>query len=249
MADTADDVIGGRIAGFHRHELNRVGMVVGAKEKIFSDHFKITQAAVPVGLANRIHVGLAFAIALQGIVMTIEENGSAGQEAGEHTHSFTSVYGDCQEPLPSLAITFESRAEAAKKCCSELNYLLDHHAHDEGLGSSDTAIHDENIPKAVVARGQDGGAFIDFRGIEKIENRQALGSENSIHSFQTEAAFEVEEIGDMSLLETSAFGQFQTCQTAMLHLLGQALTKIVLKRFEFHGFAVGIGSFFTRSRK
>jgi hypothetical protein len=35
----------------------------------------------------------------------------------------------------------------------------------------------------------------------------------------------------------------------MLHLLGQALTKIVLKPFEFHTFAVGIGSFFTRSRK
>jgi hypothetical protein len=218
MADTADNVVGGRIAGFNHHELNRVGRVMWTKEKIFSDYFKIAQAAVTVRLTNRIHVGLTLTIAFEGVVVTVEDNSSAGQETGKHTHSFAGVYGDCQESFPSLAVTLKTRAEAAEKRCSELKDLLDHHAHDDGLGSSDTAIHYADILKAVVAGGQNGGAFIDFGGIEKIENRQVLGSENSIHSFQAETAFKVEKIGDMSLLETGSLGQFQTGQSAMAHL-------------------------------
>jgi hypothetical protein len=166
--------------------------------------------------------------------MAIDQDGGGGQEARKHTHTFASVDADGNETLPDLAIALGRRAQAAEKTGGELEDFLDHHAYDDRFRRGSAAIDQRDVLKIAIVGVDDAGAFIEFGRIQEVEDGEVLHGEDTVHAFQTEAAPGVEEIGNMSLFETGARGEFHTGQFAQLHLLVQALAKIVLKHFELH---------------
>ena len=123
---------------------------------------------------DSVHVDIAFAIRLEGVVMAIDEYGGAGQKAGIHAHALACVDLDHHEALPVAAIAFDLGPQLFKKCFPKLDDLFNVHIGEKRVGGGDGTLGEENILKFVVTGGEDGGALIDFGGIKEIEDGEML---------------------------------------------------------------------------
>ena len=204
-----------------------------AQDQLIAGNFHIFDSTSTIAV-DGIHIGLAFSIGLERVVVAIDENGGAGQKPRIHAHALTAINLDGDKAFPALAGDPAFRAEAAQENLFELQHVLYVHAHDEGFSGGDSTLDQEDILKFVFGRRQDAGAFVDFGRIDKIEDREMLHLENSIHAFYAEATFTIEEVGDMSLSKASLRGQTEASQFSLSDTLPQSLTKIVLESLEFH---------------
>ena len=94
--------------------------------------------------------------------------------------------------------------------------------------------HEQDIGKLAIGRRRDAGPLIDFGWVEEIENRKVLDFEQAIHGFDAKAPLAVEEVGNVSLLESSHLGESKTGKTAVLDTSEQFFSQIVLQSLEFH---------------
>lgn len=108
------------------------------------------------------------------------------------------------------------------------------HAGDQGLGGSDSSIGKKDVLKLVIAGGEDGSALVDFGRIQKIEDREMLDGQDAIHTFETEAALAIEEIGDVGLFEPRLLRQTETGEVAFVNALPKSIAEIILQDSEFH---------------
>lgn len=62
-----------------------------------------------------------------------------------------------------------------------------------------------------------------------------LNGEDAVHAFEAEAAFAIEEIGDVGLLEPGLLSQTEAGEIAFLDAFPKSIAEIVLQDSEFHG--------------
>src|SRR6476646_8982392 len=139
IADAADQVVVDFCSGLHRHDLDRVSGVVGTKDQVISRYFDILDGA-GAALGDGVHVGVAFTIGLERIVVAIQQDRSAGKKAREHAHAFAAVDADDHETLPVFAVPFHLRPQFAQEALPELHDVLYFHVHDHRLAGSDGTI-------------------------------------------------------------------------------------------------------------
>ena len=167
--------------------------------------------------------------------MSVEQERGSGHEAGIHACSVFGIHLDEDEALPGGAVAFHFGLQLAQEGFFEFQDFFNVHAGDEGLGGGGRGGGEDDVFEFVAAGGQDGGAFADFGGVEQVEHGKALNGENFIHAFDAETALLVEEVGDMSLLESGLLGQVQAGQFAGFDALPKDFAKIILQDFELHG--------------
>jgi len=132
--------------------------------------------------------------------VTIDEYGGARQEAGVHAHTFAGVDLQKDKAFPALAGSVDFRAETTQESCLELQYILHVHAHNEGLGSGDVTVDQENILKLIPRGRHNAGAHVDVGRIKEVEDGEMLYFEHLVHTLEAQTPFAIKEIGDVSLL-------------------------------------------------
>jgi hypothetical protein len=201
--------------------------------------------------------------------MAVDQERGSGHEARIHGHGFLgvgpgtesgiepsvepgvgpSVELDEYETLPAGAIAFGVGFQLVQKAFLELEDFFDVHAGDKRLGSSDESVGEHNVFEFVIARGQDGGALVDFGGIEQVEHGKMLHGKNFVHAFEAEAALAVEEVGDVGLLESGLLGEEQAAEFACFDALPEQLAEIILQDFELHGGEYSENPHFSRKER
>jgi len=181
---------------------------MGAQDDILAGQLNVTHDARVV-YAHGVHVQLALAIGLQGVVVAVYEDGSTGQKAGIHAHAVSGLDFDGDEPLPMGAFTLHIRTELAEETALELVDFSHSHAHDEWLRSGDITVDDEDVVKFVVAGRGNAGALVDLSGIEKVKDGHMLDAKYTVHAFEAEAALAVQEVGYMRLAEAGLGSELQ----------------------------------------
>jgi len=205
--------------------------------------------------------------------MAVDQQGGSGHEARIHGHGFLdigpgtesgielgiepgvesgvepTVESDEYETLPAGAIAFGIGFQLVQKAFLELENFFDAHAGDKRLGSSDGSVGEHNIFKFVVAGGQDGGALVDFGGIEQVEHGKMLHGEYFVHAFEAEAALAVEKVGDVGLFESGLLGEEQATEFACLDALPKHFAEIILQDFELHGGEYSENPHFSRKER
>ncbi len=167
--------------------------------------------------------------------MAVDEESGSGHEAGIHAHGIPGVELDEDEAVPGGAIPFGFRSQFAKETLFELEDFDHPVGGDERLGGGGVDVGKEDVLEFVSSGRQDGGALVDFGGIEEVEDGEMLDGENLVHTFNAEAAFAIEEIRDMGLFESGLLGEAKAGQFARFDALPQDFTKIILQDFELHG--------------
>lgn len=167
--------------------------------------------------------------------MAIDEDGGAGEKAGIHAHAVASVHADHDEALPGVAGRLHGGAEALEESLFELEDVFDVGAGDEGFGGGDDGIDDENIFEGIVTGGRDAGALVDFSGIEQVEDGDTEDGEDVVHTFETETALAVEEVGYVGLLESGEVGELEARELTSFDAGPNKFAQIFLKRAESHG--------------
>ena len=166
--------------------------------------------------------------------MAVDQERGSGHESGIHAHGFFGVQLDEHKALPVRAVAFGFGFEFPQEGFLELVDIFHVHAGDEGLSGSVGGVGEQDILEFVAAGRQDGGTFIDFGGVEQIENGEVLDLQNFVHAFEAQSALLVEEVGDMGLLEASLLGQSKAGKLACFDTIPEDLTKIILQDFEPH---------------
>ena len=166
--------------------------------------------------------------------MAVDEQRGPRKQTWIHGHGFLGVDLDEHEAVPGGAVAFGFGAEVVEEGLLELEDFLDVAAVDEGLSSGSGGVGEQDVFEFVAARRQDGGAFVDFGGIEQIEDRKVLHGEDFIHAFEAETAFLVEKIGDVGLLESGLLGQAEAREFACFDAVPEDGTQIILQDFELH---------------
>ena len=115
------------------------------------------------------------------------------------------------------------------------------HADDEGLGGGDGWFRENDIFKLVGTRGKDGCPTVDLGGIEKIENGKVLDLQNFVHALDAKPALAVQEVGDVSLFESSLLGEAESGQFTCFNAVPKNFAEIVLQNFELHWRSIAPG--------
>ena len=108
------------------------------------------------------------------------------------------------------------------------------HAGDAGFGGGGGAVGKDYVFEVVAAWGKDGSSLVDFRGIKQVENGEVLNLEDFVHALDREAALAVEEIGNVSLLESSLLGETEAGEFACFDSLLEDFSEIILQGLELH---------------
>src|SRR5882724_3959858 len=227
MTDTADYIVAGLGSFFDKHHFHRVGGVVRTQDQVAIGYFHVFDGAGIV-FANGVHVLFTLAVGSQRVVVTVEEQGGAGEHAGIHAHAFAGVYLDDDEALPAVPVTLYVFAQPAEKGLLEFQDFLDVHVHDKGFLGSDLGVGDHHAVEFVGAGRDDRGALVDLRGVEQVEHGNVLHGQNFVHAFQAESALAIEEVGDVGLLEAGLLRQTQAGEVAFFNALPKSLAEIVL---------------------
>ena len=61
-----------------------------------------------------------------------------------------------------------------------------------------------------------------------------LNGEDAIHTLKTEAAFAIEEVGDVGLFKSGLLRQTEAGEIAFLNALPKSVAEVVLQNAEFH---------------
>ena len=100
--------------------------------------------------------------------------------------------------------------------------------------SGDCAVDLEDVVEFILAGRGNAGAFIDFAGIEQVQDGEALDVQYLVHALDAQATFPVQEVGNVRLLETCLPGQAQAGQLAFFDALAKSFPQILLQRPELH---------------
>ncbi len=234
VADTADQVIGRRFAIFHSHHLDGISLIVGPENEVSTGSFHVLYRTCAI-FEDGVHVELSFAVGLERVVVTVDQEGSAREESRVHAHAFAAIYFNDYETFPLFALgAFGFRFQLLEKRLLEFQDFLDVHAGDERLGGGDGSIGEKDVLKFIVAGRQDGSALVNFRRVEKIQHGKMLNGEDPIHALEAEAALAIQEVGDVSLFKSRLLRQAEAGQFAFLYALPNRVTEIILQHPEFH---------------
>ena len=165
--------------------------------------------------------------------MAVEEQGGAGRETGKHGSGVPGIEFDKDESSPVGTIAFRFGLELAEERFLEFQELEYAIGGDEGADGSGR-FGKEDIFELVGAGGNDGGAFVDFGGIEQVEDREMLNGKDFVHALEAETALAIEEIGDVGLFESGLLGESESCKFAAIDPFPEDFTKIVLQGLELH---------------
>lgn len=158
-----------------------------------------------------------------------------------HCEGFACIELDQDEALPAGAVPIGFWLDAVEEGLLELQHIFHVHANDKRLGGRDGGIREDDIFELVGAGRKDRGPFVDFGGIEEIEHRKVLNLEDFVHAFKAEATFVVEEVRDMSLLESGLLGETEPCEFSCFDAVPKDSTEILLQDFELHGRSIAPG--------
>ena len=111
-----------------------------------------------------------------------------------HGQGFACVEFNEDEALPTGALPMDFRLDAMKERLLELEDLFYVHADDERLGRGNGGIGEDDVFKLIGTGRKDRGTFVDFSGIEQVEDRKVLNLKYLVHAFEAESAFAVEEV-------------------------------------------------------
>ena len=199
-------------------DFHRIGLIVGTEDEVVAGELDVFDGTGAV-LLDGVHVELAFAVWLEGIVMAIDEDRGPGKQAGVHAHAFAGVKFDEHKALPLIAIAFGLSAEAAQEVLLEFEDLLHVHVHDQRLVGGDIGGHEQDVLEIIFAGGGDGGALADLVRIEQVEHGEVLDVEHFVHALDAESPLTIEEVGDMSLLEAGLLGEAHAGKAAFVDAL------------------------------
>lgn len=203
------------------------------QDQLITHRFHVLDRAVVV-FQDSVHVGLAFAVRLERVVVAIDEERGAGEKTGIHAHAFASVGPDEHKTLPARTITFDVRFQLLKKTFLEFHDVLDVHADEKRMRSGHSSISDKNILKFVIAGRQNRSALVHLRGVKQVQDREMLDGQDAIHAFEAESALAIQKIGDVSLFEAGLLCQAETSEIAFFNPLPKSIAKIFLQNSEFH---------------
>ncbi len=166
--------------------------------------------------------------------MAVNQERGSGGEAGRHSLGVARVELDQDEALPVGTGAFDFRLQFVQEGFLELEDGLHVHAGNEGLGGGGGGIGEDDVFEIVGAGGNDGGALVDLGGIEQVEDGEVLDLENLVHTLDAEAAFSIEEIGDVGLFETGLLGKAESGEFTCCDTVAKDFSKIVLQGLELH---------------
>ncbi len=138
------------------------------------------------------------------------------------------------EALPVFALALQFGPHLAQEALLELQDLADVHAHDQRFGGGHGPVDQQHVIEFVLGGRQDAGALVDLGGIDQVEHGEVLDIQDFIHAFEAEAALAVEEVGDVSLLETGLLGEAQSGEVAFVNPVPEGFAQIFLQGLEFH---------------
>src|ERR1700722_2417766 len=114
--------------------------------------------------------------------MAVDQEQGAGYKPGSHAGGLfrvelrvkPGVELDEHETLPGGAVALGFGLQFAQEGLFELEDIFYVHAGDEGLGSGNGGIGEDDVLEFVAAGGENGGTFVDFGRIEQIEHGKML---------------------------------------------------------------------------
>src|ERR1700690_2025379 len=183
---------------------------------------------------HRVHVLLSLAIWLQRVVMPVDQHRRPRLQARVHAHGLAASL-DRHEALPVAALAMHLRSQLTQKAAFEFMDLAHVHAHDERLRRGNGAVHYKNIVEFVVAWRGNTGPLVDLSGVEQVEDGKTLHVKHPVHALEAEAAFAVQEVGDVPLPEAGLLGQLHASQLAVLNSLPDGLAEVFLQALDLHG--------------
>ena len=158
-----------------------------------------------------------------------------------HGKGFTRVELDQNEALPIGAVGMAFRLNAVEEGLLELEDVFDVHADNKGLAGGNGGICEDDVFELVDAGRKDRGPFVDLCGIEEIEDRKVLNLQDLIHTFKAEPALAVEEVRDMSLLESGLLSKAEPGEFTCFDAVQKNFAEVILQDFELHGRSIAPG--------
>ena len=173
--------------------------------------------------------------------MAVDQEQGAGGQTRIHREGFARIELDQNETLPAGAVPVGFWLDVVEKGLLELEDLFYVHADDERLGRGTRGISEDDIFELIGTGRKDRSTFVDLGGIEEIEDREVLHLKDLVHAFEAEAAFSVEEVGDMSLLESSLLGEAEPGKFTCFDAVQKNFAEVFLQDFELHGRSIAPG--------
>ena len=166
--------------------------------------------------------------------MAVDQQGSSWQEAGRHGGDIALLRPDQHETMPGGAVAFGFGLEPSQESFFEFEHGEDLVGRDQGASGGSRGRREQHVFELVATGRQDGGAFVDFGWIEKIEDGEVLDGEDLVHALEAEAAFAIEEVGNMRLFKSSLLGQMESGELAAFDSLQKDSAEVILQNFELH---------------
>src|SRR5690348_9369995 len=173
--------------------------------------------------------------------MAVDQERGSGGQSRMHGQGFASIELDQDEALPAGTVSMAFWLHAVEERLLELENLFHMHADNKRLAGSNRGVGEDDIFELVGAGRKDRSTFVDFGGIEEIKDREVLHLEDLVHAFEAESAFSVEEVGDVSLLESSLLGEAESCEFACFDAVQKNFEEVFLQDFELHGRSIALG--------
>ena len=167
--------------------------------------------------------------------MAVDKKRCPGLQAGGHRWGIPGVEPNEDKTLPLGAILYGFGFQLAEEGLLELEDFLDVHAGDQGPGGGGSGIGEDDVLEFVFAGGNDRGPLADLGRIEQVKDGEVLDGKNFVHAFDAEAAFLIEEIGDVRLFESGLLGKAEAGKFSCCNAFPEDPAQILLQDFELHG--------------
>jgi hypothetical protein len=102
------------------------------------------------------------------------------------------------------------------------------------MGGSDVSFCEEDVLEIIVAGRHNRSAFVDLGRVKQIEYGEMLDGQNPVHALKTQSTLAIQEVGDMSLLESGLLCQTEAGQISLIDALPKSIAQIVLQNAKFH---------------
>ncbi len=166
--------------------------------------------------------------------MAVDKQRGCGIQPGRHRQSVAGIESDENEAMPDGTVAFDLGFKPAQEASGKFQNAEDTVGGDQGTSRSRGWRCEQDILEVVAAGRQDRSAPIDVGGIEQVEDGKMLHGEDLIHALDAEAAFAVEEVGDVGLLESGLLREMEAGEFAGIDTLQKDFAEVVLQDFELH---------------
>ena len=173
--------------------------------------------------------------------MSVKQQSGAGHEAGRHGGGVAGIELNQDETVPGGAIAVDFGLELAEEGFPEFERAEDAVGGNQGTGGGGGRIGEQNVFEIVGAGEKDGGALVDFGGIEQVEDGKMLNGKDFVHTVEAEAALAVEEVGDMSLFESGLLSKMEAGEFPCCDAFQEDFTEVILQELELHWGEYSIG--------